>query len=286
MFFTRIQTSYGDSIIFSTRHSGMIAGLSFSDDDLVEYDLSTGSASLYFDGSTVLNDTAYDEDINAIYVLPNGNIILSTKNGASIDGLSFGDDDLVEYNPATGRASLYLDGSSVLYDTRRDEEIDAVHILPNGNIILSTKNSGSIDGLSFGDDDLVEYNPTTGSASLYFDGSTILYDTPEDEDIDAVHVLSNGNIILSTRNSGAIGGLNFEDDDLVEYDPTTGIASLLFDGSELLFDTPSDEDIDAMFYKIALMPAAIPEPETIFLIGGFFVLGMFLKKRYEGQIKY
>jgi len=160
-------------------------------------------------------------------------IILSTDNTETLGGLTFGDDDLAEYNPTTDTATLSFDGS--LFSG--DENIDAAHVLANGNIILSTENEATLGGLQFEDGDLVEYNPTTDLATLYFAENLF----SQDESIDAVHVLANGNIILSTVSNARLGGLNLGYDDLVEYNPTTDVATLFLDGS-LFSDT---ENIDA-----------------------------------------
>jgi hypothetical protein len=158
---------------------------------------------------------------------------------------------LVEYNPtgstvnglAAGEARHYggLGGSggfSTLFSD--DENIDALHILDNGHIILSTDGNATLGGLSFEEGDLVDYNPLTGTASLYFDGDLF----SDDENIDAVHILDNGHIILSTEGNASLGGLSFNDEDLVEYDPVAGTASLYFDGSA--HDLSGNDDIDAV----------------------------------------
>ena len=59
-------------------------------------------------------------------------------------------------------------------------------------IILSTNNTETLGGLTFDEDDLAEYNPTTGTATLYFDGTLF----GGAADIDAAHVLDTGNIVL------------------------------------------------------------------------------------------
>ena len=144
-------------------------------------------------------------------------IILATDTEATLGGLTFGDDDLVDYDPVADTATLYFEGDP-LFGTMW-EDIDAVHVLSNGHIILSTDADATLGGLSFGDDDLVDYDPVADTATLYFDGGALFSNL--DEDIDAVHVLSNGHIILSTKGSATLGGLSVGDDDLVDYDPVS-----------------------------------------------------------------
>ena len=52
---------------------------------------------------------------------------------------------------------------------RRAEDIDAVHVFPDGTILLSTIGGATLGGISFSGGDLVLYDPALGTASLYFD---------------------------------------------------------------------------------------------------------------------
>jgi hypothetical protein len=167
------------NIILSTTEAATLGGLSFDAGDLVEYNPTTGTATLYFDQDLF----SQAENIDAAYILDNGNIILSTVVNASLGGLSFNSGDLAEYNPTTDTATLYFDGS--LFSST--ENIDAAHILSNGNIVLSTVGDATLGGMTFGAADLAEYNPTTDVATLYFDGS--LFSGPGTApNLDAVYV--------------------------------------------------------------------------------------------------
>jgi len=233
------------TIILSTDTTETLGGLSFYDGDAAEYDPATDTATLYFDE----NLFGGDEDIDAVHILDNGNIILSAESGATLGGLSFADGDLIEYNPTADTATLFF--GEGLFGS--DEDIDAVHILTNGNIILSTIDGATLGGLGFGDGDLIEYNPTTDIATLFFDESLF----SADEDIDAVHILESGNIILSTGGAATLGGLSFADGDLAEYNPTTYTATLYF--GEVLFST--NANINAVYVT------PMPEPATIAMLG-------------------
>ncbi len=70
------------------------------------------------------------------------------------------------------------------------------------SLILSTVSTATLGGLTFGDDDLVEYDPGSDTATLFFDGLFA-----GNEDINALHVLSDGHIILSTTSGATIGGM-------------------------------------------------------------------------------
>ncbi len=107
------------------------------------------------------------------------------------------------------------------------------------SFVLSTEGTSTLGGLQFHDGDLVEYNPDTDVATMIFSESLF----SNDEEITAAHVLDDGTILISTRGSARLGGLNFRSGDIVRYDPILDSATLLFDHD--LFD--DDERIDAAY---------------------------------------
>ncbi|MFH1593505.1 MAG: PEP-CTERM sorting domain-containing protein [Candidatus Omnitrophota bacterium] len=172
------------------------------------------------------------------------NIYLSTYDEATLSGLTFEDGDIVRHDPNTDTTTVIFSESSITpYNTIFAPNVDAIHILNNGNIILSTLFIGTLGGLEFQSSDLVEYNPATDTATLFFDGSDHFVGNLFYPDIDAAHVLDNGNLILSTKYEANIGGLLFEDGDLFEYNPTTRVASLFFD--EDLLD--KDDNVNGVY---------------------------------------
>ncbi|NIP23226.1 MAG: PEP-CTERM sorting domain-containing protein [Phycisphaerae bacterium] len=246
------------TIILSTDNTETLGGLTFDQDDLAEYNPTTGTATLYFDGILFSGPA----DIDAAHVLDTGNIVLSTVAGETLGGLTFGKGDLVEYDPTTDTATLFLDEN--LFSSSQPN-IDAAYILDNGNIILSTTGNATIGGLGFGKDDLIEYNPTTDVATLFFDGNLF----SGNENIDAVNLLTSGNIVLSTVGNATLGGLSFGPGDLAEYNPTTSTATLYFDGSNFA----SSANIDAV------QVTSLPEPATIAMLGLGCLIFMRSKRR-------
>lgn len=238
--FAQAYFSTSDSIynflVLSTASGASLAGLSFQDEDLVDYYPIGDSAKMRLDGSTVFSGNT---NIDAVFIRDNDHIILSTTGTVTIGGTTFNNEDLIDYDPVLGIAFIFLDGSSIFTG---NEDINAAHILSNGHIILSTTNNASIGPLSFQADDLIEYDPITGNAIVFLDGATVF---SSNADIDAVHIFDNGHVILSTsQDNESIGGLSFNAEDIVDYDPASGTAILYFDGSVLL-GSPSD-DIDAV----------------------------------------
>ena len=220
------------TIILSTENTETLGGLTFSDGSLAEYDPITTNASLYFNENLFSGGA----DIDALHVLANGIIILSTTATETLGGLTFNSDDLIAYNPSTNSATLYFDGDALFSNT--NEDIDAVYVRDNGNIILSTTGSATLGGITFTDGSLVEYTPSTNSATLFFNENTF----SGDANIDGVHMLSNGNILISTDGTETLGGLSFSDGSIVEYVPGTNAATLYFNENQF----SGGADIDAL----------------------------------------
>jgi hypothetical protein len=236
-------------LLLSTTQDASLGGQAFEPEDLVLYDTVSNAASIYFDGDA---EFAAEENVDAVFLLSNGNILLSTAGDATLGGLNFEPEDLVEYNIGSNVASLFFDGDAEF--TLAEENIVGVWVFGNGNILLTTFDDASLGGQAFEPEDLVLYNPVSNVASIFFDGDAEF--TLAEEEIDAFSLLANGNLILSTRSAASLGGLAFQPDDLVEYNPVTNVASLFFNG-DLEF-AATNENIDAVF--------AIPEPSTAALL--------------------
>jgi len=238
--------------ILSTDNTETLGGLTFNKDALAEYNPTTDTATLYFDGGLFGGPS----DIDAVHVLDNDNIVISAVAGTTLGGLTFEKGDLVEYDPITDTATIFLNEN--LFSSVKPN-IDAVYVHDNGNIILSTSGNATLGGLSFGKDDLIEYNPTTDLASLFFDGNLF----SGNRNIDAVHILSSGNIILSTGGAATLGGLSFGAGDLAEYNPMTNTATLYFDENYFA----GSANIDGVYIAPMPEPAtiAIPAPGAILL---------------------
>jgi len=160
--------------------------------------------------------------------------------------------------------TLDFDGSAE--GVSGDARIDAISIdAATGDLLLSFDVSVDLSGLDVADEDLVAFD---GSVfSLYFDGSA--HGVSEALDLDAAHyVESNGNLALSFDGSGVIGGIAFDDEDVLEFEPGSGLWTLAFDGSvEHAGWAPAD--LDALY----LLP--VPEPSlasALFAGSGFLAI--------------
>ncbi|MEZ4663297.1 MAG: M4 family metallopeptidase [Caldilineaceae bacterium] len=104
-------------------------------------------------------------------------------------------------------------------------------------VYLSSSSSGKVGNVEFRDEDVLVYNPLSGEWAIYFDGSN-LSSAIATNDIDALEVLANGDLLLSFERPLHIGDLAVDDSDIVLFEGdsygennTAGAFSLYFDGS-------------------------------------------------------
>ncbi len=217
------------AIFVSLGTATTIGAIAVDDEDVIGFNPG-GFASVQFDGSDVgLGGLAIDAFAN----LGDGSLVLSFTEPGSVPGVSgtVDDSDLVKFVPTSlgpdtaGTFELWFDGSDVALATAA-EDVDAVDVLDDGKIVLSTVGAANLGGGLLPDDsDLVAFTPTSlgantaGSYAWYVDGSDVGL-TTDDEDVDATAVGADGGIALSSLGALAVAGLNAEDDDVVTFRPT------------------------------------------------------------------
>jgi hypothetical protein len=236
--------AHGTSINLSSSGPATLDTLHFADGDIIN---TSGPTMIFYENEMFEGA----EDINAVHVLANGNILLSTNGDAQFTathgGLVFKNGDIVEYNISTGIAGLYYEEDG--FGTNLN--IDAFSLLSNGHFVLSTNSDEILGGTLYKNGDLVEYDPTDGTASRFFSESLF---GGANANIDAVHVLPNGDIVLSTEEDClTLGGLTFKDGDLVLYHPELGTAEMFF--AESNFSVEYDVNIDGV--HVVPLPASI-----------------------------
>jgi hypothetical protein len=152
-------------------------------------------------------------------------------------GTTLDDSDIVRFVPTSlgantaGSFDFYFEGSDVGL-TQNDEDIDALGVLPNGHLVLSTVGTVSAFGpmpsntISADDEDLLEFTPTSlgqatnGSWAFYFDGSDVGL-TVNSEDVDGFAQTSTGALLLSTTGAFAVTGATGEDEDVFRFTSTS-----------------------------------------------------------------
>lgn len=254
-----------NNIVLSTTNNSTIGGQAIDQDEAVEYDAGGDTGALFLD------DATYDTNANtdAIHMLSYGNLVISTTGNEAIGGNAFLDGDLVEVSP-TGTPGVY-DYVGIYFAesnfTSGNEDIDAVYVRDNGNIVISTDANAQLPlcgggNLNFGDDDLVEWDIGSNCATSIINFSPLLsacFDSGgganTDEDIWGVHYLNDDEdkMLISLRNDCTLDGQNFEDGDIILYVPSTGTASTYLDESNF---TSGNEDINALTLALTVTPRA------------------------------
>ncbi|MCZ6784006.1 MAG: hypothetical protein O7G30_11930 [Proteobacteria bacterium] len=108
-------------------------------------------------------------------------------------------------------------------------QVDAVAEAADGSLLVSFDVTVALDGTTFGDEDIVRLDIGSGLASLEFDGSA--EGVADGLDLDAADELASGNLLISFDGSGELGGVNFDDEDLLEFDPVEATFAMVYDGS-------------------------------------------------------
>jgi hypothetical protein len=234
----------GGSFYGSFGAGGSVGNVSFADEDLLQFNGT--SWGLFFDGSDVGLSSV---DIFAFHLLDADSLLFAFNVSITLGGVTYSPTDLVRFDATSlgsvtaGTFSMYFNGVDVGLDTSADE-IDALDILPNGNILVSTKGIPTVPGLSgLADEDILAFTPsslgsaTSGTWSLYFDGSDVGLADSNNEDLNALDVDSNGNIYLSTLGDFSVTGVSGADEDVFVCMPVSlGSATACNFASALYFD--------------------------------------------------
>lgn len=210
--------------------SGTVSNLSFGDEDILKFDGS--SWSLFFDGSDVGVSSV---DVFAFYLLDADSILLAFDNSVTVGGVTYAATDIARFDftsfePTTaGTFSMYFNGIDVGLDSNADR-IDAIDILPDGRLLISTRGNPTVPGLTSpapADEDILAFtattlgNTTSGAWALYFEGSDVGLADSSNEDVDALDVDADGAIYLSTLGDFSVTGIAGSDEDVFVCMPTS-----------------------------------------------------------------
>ena len=256
-------------LLLSLKSNGTVGGVAYNDEDVLRFDGQTWS--LFFDGSDV---GVGGTDLVSLAILDSDSLLMSFNNAITVNGISISPQDIARFDatflgPTTaGTFSMYFDGSDVGMDVNA-ETIDALSLLSDGRILISTTGNPSVPGVIGKDEDILAFMPTSlgdvtsGTWSMYFDGSDVGLSESSAEDINALDVV-NGNIYLSTLGNFSVPGILGADEDVFICTPTslggetacTYSSALYFDGSTWGLDA---NGVDAINYlSIGLIPTSTP----------------------------
>lgn len=235
-----------------------LAGTLATDHDVVE-DTGAGAPTPIDLGS--IPDAA---DVSGYSVATNGNVLFSLDVSASLPGgIDVSPRDVVRWNGSA--YSVEFDGDD--HGVPAGARIDAIGVVA-GDLLLSFDVTVSLGGVTADDEDLLRLESTQPDVwSLSFDGSA--QGVPAGADLDGADVVdANGHLALSFDISGSVGGVSFDDEDILEFTPGPNTWSMRYDGASA-FPALAAADVDAVF---------VPEPGAVAL-GGAALLALALRKK-------
>jgi hypothetical protein len=213
-------------------------------------------------------------DLSAFSILDADTILMSFSANVTVNGITATPQDVLRFDATSlgsvtaGTFSMSFDGSDVSLADATNEKIDSLKLLPDGRLLISTTGNPAVPGVTGSrDEDVLAFTPTSlgtitsGTWSMYFDGSDVGLSETSGEDIDALDVVGS-NIYLSSQDGFSVNGVAGEDDDIfvcaaTSTGDTTGCnysPRLYFDGSTWGLTA---NDIDGFNF---LTPGSIPTP--------------------------
>lgn len=266
-------------IVLSSNKNGKVGGLSYRDEDLIQYDPANAQWSLLFDGSAVGLGKV---DVDGFAVLPgSGRLLFSVDQDFALaaahtvnqQSLAVDDADILEFIPTQlgattrGKFQLYFDGSAHGLDSS-GEDIDALDFDTDGNLLISVTGAFKAGGVTGNDEDLFAFL-SNGTWQLYFDGGNVGL-TRSDEDVIGVWIdHAKQQIYLSTLDNYSVPGLSGNEDDIfICTYHALGVATActfthFFDGKRVGF---TKDAIDALSIGVlpppSLTAAITPTAET------------------------
>jgi hypothetical protein len=241
-----ILTVSNPALYISLNAAATLSGTNFTRGDIIMYDGVTFSR--YFTAAQAgLPSTA---NVVAFDVLSPTEIIMAFGAGTAVPGVgTVGGKALVKFTATSlgattsGSFSLYFKGGNVGL-TQSTELIDAVDVLPGGDLLISTIGAVSVPGVAGGAKLVLRFTPTAlgavtaGTWAPYFIGGSVGL-TLASENVDCVEVGADGKIYLGTTGNFSVTGVAGQGRDIFVFTPTslgtttTGTFSptLNFDGS-------------------------------------------------------
>jgi calcineurin-like phosphoesterase family protein/cadherin domain-containing protein len=255
-----VQVTNRPELYLTLRDVATLGDVVVANEDVISHDDAEGFQPV-FDGSDVGLAAVR---IDAFAWLDADTLLLSlASDGEVVPGIAapVDEEDILRFDSSSlgsttaGTFSVYLDGSDVGL-TEPADDIDALEILSDGRIVISTVGPSSALAVAR-DEDLLLFEPTSlgdttaGTLTQFFDGKDVgLGDLGEDVDAAAIGV--DGEIYLSTRGAFSVSGLAGDDEDVFVFSPTSlgpttegsYSSALFFDGSAFGLEATNVTDID------------------------------------------
>lgn len=209
------------TVAFSLKTNGTAAGLAYADEDVLRDEPGQALAQLFKGADHGLGK----KDIDALAILDDGSLLISldgpVKNLPGLAGNTVDDSDIVRYDPGTELYEWYFDGSDVGLTTAA-EDIDAIALLPDGRLLLSTGGNVKVVGVKAADEDVLVFtgalgsDQTSGTFALYLDGSDLSTALGDIDGLDFAPggLAGNGILYMSADKTVTLGGEAMLPDDV------------------------------------------------------------------------
>ncbi|MEM7311843.1 MAG: hypothetical protein AAF497_01700, partial [Planctomycetota bacterium] len=246
---------YGSNVIISVSNPSGLQGETFG--------FTAGAASFFDTEDYSLARVVYDQDtgnLSAFHIRENGNFLVSTNNGLNVDGQTFSSAEVIDVNPATGDAFSVVDFDNVLSSTS-EIEVDAVSEYLDGRLAFSVRNdavvsTGPNSGKSVSQNEILLYDFASQSVETLL-SSDLITGGDRFNNVSGVSVMEDGKIGVSVSTGGVtdifLGGVAFQRNDAVLFDPILGEATTLIEGANV-FVGPPNPSINALHI------VGVPEP--------------------------
>jgi hypothetical protein len=175
--------------------------------------------------------------------------LLAQVTGVTAWHINADEPDILDYD-----MTFKKDAQDALYEPNAyrssDHDPVIVGLLLEGDDVYVSANSRGVAGdVVFADEDILFYDLGIGEWMMHFDGSDVGL---KETDIDAIHVMDDGSILMSFERDIILNGLGkVKDEDIVKFIPTTlgeetsGVFEKFFDGTQAGLQKDG-EDVDAI----------------------------------------
>jgi hypothetical protein len=150
------------TVLLSLDATATLGGTVVGPADVVQWDPATQSASI-----AGLGALPTGAGVDAVTV-DGADLLVSFDVTVSLSGTLFADEDLARWDGAG--FSLAFDGSAAGIDPALD--LDGAHRLTNGHLLVSFDGFGTVAGIPFADEDVLEYDPVGDTWELASDLSS------------------------------------------------------------------------------------------------------------------
>jgi hypothetical protein len=197
-------------------------------------------------------------DVSGFELLWNGDRLLCFDTTVELPGPVVAEPgDVVRYDGSVFSTELDASANGVPAGVA----CDAIALGGGSSLLLSFDVTAALPGGVVAEDEDLVLLSAPGTWIPFFDGSA--EGVPAELDVDGAYLFASGNLALSFDGSGELGGVAFDDEDVLEYDPGGPTWSLAYDGSAQDPDWAA-ADADAI---------ALPEPGLLLLLGNS-ILGL------------